>query len=104
MAEIPFVMKVGERLVRGRIDAVYESEDPAGGMEIVDFKSGKEAETPEMDQLLIYACALMQIGVGIEGPLTLTYAYLSTGRKSSRTIDASEAGNALSQLASVLSV
>lgn len=102
MAEIPFVMKVGERLVRGRIDAVYESEGSDGGLEIVDFKSGKEIETPELDQLLIYASALTEIGVGIEGPMTLTYAYLSTGKKVSRTIDASEARGAIDRLASAL--
>ena len=102
MAEIPFVMKVGDRLVRGRIDAVYESELGDGGLEIVDFKSGKEMETPDLDQLLIYAAALTEIGVGIGGRMTLTYAYLSTGKKVSRTIDASEARGAIDRLASAL--
>jgi DNA helicase-2/ATP-dependent DNA helicase PcrA len=100
MAEIPFVMKVDGRLVRGRIDAVYETDD--GGLEIVDFKTGMEVEAAEMDQLLIYAAALSRLGLQSSGPLTLTYAYLSSGKKSSRTVSAEEARTAADRLAAAL--
>jgi DNA helicase-2/ATP-dependent DNA helicase PcrA len=122
MAEIPFAMKVGDRLVRGRIDAVYETANGDGGLEIVDFKTGREPVSaiprspdgiegdrrspgiaPDMDQLLIYAAALTRLGLDIRGPLTLTYAYLSTGRAESRTISRDEASGALDRLASALS-
>lgn len=99
MAEMPFVLKVGNRLIRGRIDAVYEDD---GGLEIVDFKTGAEFDPPELDQLLVYAAALRQIGVALRGPLRLTYAHLATQVKKSRVIDGAEAEAALSQLGSAL--
>ena len=58
MIELPFTLKKGDRIIRGRIDAVYETDD--GGLEIVDFKTGKrfEKSEDEADQLEIYAEAL----------------------------------------------
>jgi DNA helicase-2/ATP-dependent DNA helicase PcrA len=96
MAELPFVLKVGERLVRGRIDAVYETDD--GGLEIVDFKTGQQVEAEGLDQLQVYAAALAHLGVEFTGSLTLTYAYLSDGDTDSRTISAEEAAAALDRL------
>jgi DNA helicase-2/ATP-dependent DNA helicase PcrA len=80
MVEVPFTLKLGERLVRGRIDAVYVRDD--AGLEIVDFKTGAEGEDP--GQLELYAEALAALRYA-NGPVTLTYAYLATGRTDSWT-------------------
>ncbi len=98
MAELPFALKVGAGVVRGRIDAVYETDD--GGLEIVDFKTGGRLATPAhlpggMDQLSLYAAALGRLGVAFRGPLTLTYCYLADGSLDSRTITRAEADAAL---------
>lgn len=103
MSELRFVLKVGGRLVRGRIDAVYLTED--GGMEIVDFKSGAEVEVPDVDQLRLYAAALSKLGADIRWPLKLTYFYLATGKTSpSVTIGPEEAQQVLDQLSESLPV
>jgi len=39
-AEMPFETKVGDRLVRGRIDAIF-ADDPGGGFDVVDWKTGR---------------------------------------------------------------
>jgi ATP-dependent DNA helicase UvrD/PcrA len=101
MAELPFVLKVGDRLVRGRIDAVYEL--PDGGLEIVDFKTGGEVERPGLDQLGIYAAALALLGVAPAGSLTLTYCYLAHGRTESRTMASAEASATLGAMTDRLS-
>ena len=101
MAELPFVLKVGDRLVRGRIDAVYEL--PGGGLEIVDFKTGAEVERPGIDQLRIYAAALALLGVMPQGPLRLTYAYLASERTESRSMPPLEAVATLTDLTDRLS-
>jgi DNA helicase-2/ATP-dependent DNA helicase PcrA len=57
MVELPFVMKTEDgRIIRGRIDAVYETED--GGLEIVDWKTGRAFRQEEEDQLSIYQQAI----------------------------------------------
>jgi DNA helicase-2/ATP-dependent DNA helicase PcrA len=93
MAELPFVLKLGARLVRGRIDAVYETDD--GGLEVVDFKTGGRVEFAGVDQLTLYAAALSRLGVAFGGPLTLTYCYLADGTRDSRTVTQAEAEAAL---------
>ena len=93
MAELPFVLKVGPRLVRGRIDAVYETDD--GGLEVVDFKTGSPEDVDGVDQLDLYAVALSRLGVKFRGPLTLTHCYLARRISRSRTITRSEADAAL---------
>jgi DNA helicase-2/ATP-dependent DNA helicase PcrA len=63
------------RILRGRMDAVYVTED--GGYEIVDFKTGKRFEPGEQDQLAIYARALKTLGFVADGAwVTLTYLFL----------------------------
>jgi DNA helicase-2/ATP-dependent DNA helicase PcrA len=100
MAELPFVLELDGRLIRGRIDAVYEAAD--GGIEIVDFKTGAEFEPEEPDQLLLYAAALSQLGIPIDGPITLTYCYLATGNTKSRTIEVTQAEGALETIRTAL--
>jgi DNA helicase-2/ATP-dependent DNA helicase PcrA len=79
--ELPFTLKVNGTLVRGRIDAVYVTDD--GTLEIVDFKTG---EVPERSfgQLELYAEALRELKIA-EGPVKLTFAYLRTGKEESET-------------------
>src|SRR5687768_18448031 len=80
MIELPFTLSYDGRIVRGRIDAVYEME--GGGLEIVDFKTGKRegyenSEEDEVDQLGLYAEALRAIGLaGPDTSVKLTYAFL----------------------------
>jgi DNA helicase-2/ATP-dependent DNA helicase PcrA len=100
MAELRFVLKVGSRMVRGRMDAVYEME--GGGLEIVDFKTGSRSESPDFDQLTVYAAALRNLGIVPEGTLRLTYAYLGEGTAASRDMTPAEADAALDGLASRL--
>lgn len=100
MAELPFVLKLDGRLIRGRIDAVYKTDD--GGLEIVDFKTGGEAEFGDVDQLRLYAAALYQLGIAIEGSLTLTYCHLATGTLRSQTIESPEAAKVLESIRSAL--
>jgi len=38
--EVPFETRIGDRLVRGRIDAVF-ADSPAGGYDVVDWKTGR---------------------------------------------------------------
>ena len=87
MLELPFTLRRHGRIIRGRIDAVYETDD--GGIEIVDFKTGGRAPVEGgaagEDQLALYAAALEANGLLPEGkPVVLTYAYLDGGPPSSR--------------------
>ncbi len=75
MVELPFAFRRDGTIVRGRIDAVFQTED--GGLEIVDWKSGQRFEVEGPDQLGIYAEALDAIGLVPEGTeVRLTYAFL----------------------------
>jgi RecB family exonuclease len=75
MLELPFTLKVDGRVVKGRVDAVYETED--GGIEVVDFKTGSRFEVGEHDQLAIYAQALEANGLLPAGKkVLLTYLFL----------------------------
>ncbi|HLI57413.1 MAG TPA: PD-(D/E)XK nuclease family protein, partial [Actinomycetota bacterium] len=107
MAELPFTLKVGDRVVRGRIDAVYETD--GGGLEVVDFKTGRRVDDGGVDQLAIYAAALQKLGVaspgghpGHPGPLKVTYCYLADGTLESREIAPDEVDAALSAMAAGL--
>lgn len=83
MIELPFTLKIGDRLVRGRIDAVYETED---GLEVVDFKTGELPPEIDWAQLELYAEALGALGIAT-GKVTLTYVYLSESKTFSRSYD-----------------
>ncbi len=77
--ELPFTLKIGDDLVRGRIDAVYQ--DPDGTIEIVDFKTGAVPEKG-FGQLELYAEALQLLGITTR-EVKLTFAYLRTGNEES---------------------
>jgi DNA helicase II / ATP-dependent DNA helicase PcrA len=83
MLELPFALRVGSNIIRGRIDAVFE--DGSSGFELVDFKTGARFEVEDLDQLALYAEALQANGLLPEGsPITLTYAFLDGGEPLSR--------------------
>ncbi|MGI8426969.1 MAG: UvrD-helicase domain-containing protein [Actinomycetota bacterium] len=96
MAEVPFVLKIGGFQLRGRIDAVYEND--LRGLEIVDFKTGANFESPEIDQLAVYAGAIAKLGIGLDRPMKLTYCFLQSRETPSRSIDGPDAIQALKQL------
>jgi DNA helicase-2/ATP-dependent DNA helicase PcrA len=76
-SEVPFTLKLpledGDVVVRGRIDAVYTTEE--GPLEIVDFKTGTVPEDPDWQQLELYAEALAALRL-VDGEVILTFAYL----------------------------
>ena len=75
MIELPFVMKTESgQIIRGRIDAVYETDD--GGLEIVDWKTGKQFASAKVDQLSTYALALRGSDKSEEPPVKTTYIFL----------------------------
>ena len=43
--EVPFETKVGDRLIRGRIDAVF-ADGPGGRYDVVDWKTGRQPASP----------------------------------------------------------
>jgi ATP-dependent exoDNAse (exonuclease V) beta subunit len=91
MVELPFAFRRDGAIIRGRIDAVFETED--GGLEIVDWKSGQRFEVEGPDQLGIYAEALEAIGLVPEGAeVRLTYAFLDGKPPLSRTWERSAVG------------
>jgi DNA helicase-2/ATP-dependent DNA helicase PcrA len=44
--EVPFETRIGDRLIRGRIDAVF-SDAPEGGYDVVDWKTGRPPASAE---------------------------------------------------------
>jgi DNA helicase-2/ATP-dependent DNA helicase PcrA len=77
MVELPFTMLKDRQIIRGRIDAVYET--PDGGLQVVDFKTGKRfTKSDEADQLELYAEALRALGFG-DREVTVDYVFLSEG-------------------------
>jgi DNA helicase-2/ATP-dependent DNA helicase PcrA len=77
--EAPFVVVVGGRMVRGRIDAVYERE---GRTELVDFKTGNRpapGDASARTQLDLYGMAAIDTW-GVEPErLRTSYCYLRAG-------------------------
>jgi DNA helicase-2/ATP-dependent DNA helicase PcrA len=73
--ETPFALALAGRVVRGRIDAVYDLGD--GRWEVVDWKPGNEAADPL--QLAIYLLAWAKL-VGVEpAQVDATFLYVRTG-------------------------
>jgi DNA helicase-2/ATP-dependent DNA helicase PcrA len=81
--EVPFDMVIGDRVVRGRIDAVFADTD--GGFTVLDWKTGEPPTTQEAlqhnaIQLAVYrlAWSLMQ-GVPVES-VRAAFHYVRTGQ------------------------
>ncbi|OYO07548.1 ATP-dependent DNA helicase [Enemella evansiae] len=58
--EAPFTLLLDGLLIRGRIDAVYRSEDPRYDWQIVDWKTGR-AEATDPGQLALYRRAWAEL-------------------------------------------
>ncbi len=74
--EAPFVLAVGSRLVRGRVDAVYRRD---GKVELVDFKTGRRPAAGDggaTTQLDLYALAAVQAWREDPESLRTTFCYL----------------------------
>jgi len=74
--EAPFVVVVGGRMVRGRIDAVYERD---GRTELVDFKTGSRpapGDASARTQLDLYGMAAVDTWGVDPGSLRTSYCYL----------------------------
>jgi RecB family exonuclease len=87
-AERPFLLPVGDRIVRGRIDAIYGAAE--GAWEVVDYKTGRRPKDDDpltRAQLDLYALACMDVWGKTANDLTLTYLYLADGEEVSHRID-----------------
>ncbi len=75
--EAPFALPLAGRVVRGRIDAVY---DLGGGRwQVVDWKTGRESADPV--QLAVYRLAWARL-VGVEPEAVVaSFLYVRTGRE-----------------------
>lgn len=74
-----FTLKIGDVLVKGRIDRIDETDD--GGLEIIDYKTGNPKSRLEWDdkrQLVLYALAVEQCFPQPKPVRKLTYYYLTT--------------------------
>ncbi len=75
-----FKIKIGDYLLRGRLDRIDQM--PDGALEIIDYKTGKAKDKvtgEDKDQLLIYQIAVEQLPEyqAIGRPAKLTYVYLN---------------------------
>jgi DNA helicase-2/ATP-dependent DNA helicase PcrA len=77
--EAPFQLASDEMRIRGRIDAIYDTD---GAWEVVDFKSGRHRPDPaRVVQLQAYAVAVDEGALGADRPesLSVTFAYFGDG-------------------------
>ncbi|MDT7537643.1 MAG: ATP-dependent helicase UvrD/PcrA, partial [Actinomycetota bacterium] len=75
VVEAPFALSLGGRVVRGRIDAVYDLGD--GRWEVVDWKTGNEAADPL--QLAIYRLAWAKLVDVAVQQVDAAFLYVRTG-------------------------
>jgi DNA helicase-2/ATP-dependent DNA helicase PcrA len=101
MAERALSLVVGDYIVQGRMDAIFER--PDGGWEIVDWKSGRTPEEAgaERWQLDLYALAAQEIWGKRPEDLTVTFVYL--GDQNERTYPGRPAEEIRAELEQVLS-
>lgn len=75
--EAPFALPIAGRVVRGRIDAVYDLGD--GRWEVVDWKTGSESADPL--QLAVYRLAWARL-VGVDpSAVAGVFLYVATGQE-----------------------
>jgi DNA helicase-2/ATP-dependent DNA helicase PcrA len=75
--EAPFALPLAGRVVRGRIDAVYDLGD--GRWQVVDWKTGRESADPV--QLAVYRLAWARL-VGVEPEaVSAAFLYVRTGKE-----------------------
>ncbi|MGI9033296.1 MAG: ATP-dependent DNA helicase [Acidimicrobiales bacterium] len=74
--EAPFVLALGNHVVRGRIDAVYQRD---GRFELVDFKTGRQSSTADPSagvQLDLYGLAAVEAWRADPSTVRTTYCWL----------------------------
>jgi len=100
MAERSVSLVVGDFIVQGRMDAIFERDD--GGWEIVDWKSGRSPEETgaERWQLDLYALAAQEIWGRKAEELTITFVYL--GDESERSYPGRPADEIRAELQQIL--
>lgn len=81
--EVPFDMMLGDRVVRGRIDAVFADDD--GAVTVLDWKTGEPPSTPEelqhnAIQLAIYRLAWSQLHGCAADSVRAAFHYVRTGQ------------------------
>ncbi len=81
--EVPFEMVIGDRVVRGRIDAVFA--DPDGGTTVVDWKTGEPPDSPDAlqqnaVQLAVYRLAWAALDGCPVSSVRAAFHYVRTGR------------------------
>jgi DNA helicase II / ATP-dependent DNA helicase PcrA len=65
--EVPFETQIGDRLVRGRIDAVF-ADDPGGGFDVVDWKTGRPPASPDEERAVAVQLAAYRLAwAGLAG-------------------------------------
>jgi len=75
--EAPFVLPLAGRVIRGRIDAVYDLGD--GRWQVVDWKTGRESADPV--QLAVYRLAWARL-VGVDpADVVASFLYVRSGRE-----------------------
>jgi hypothetical protein len=87
-AEVGVTLRVGPWVVRGRIDAIFRpsgagasgttAPEEAAGLELVDWKTGRELDQSAggLDQIAMYALALRELGQLPGDHCTASYCYL----------------------------
>jgi DNA helicase II / ATP-dependent DNA helicase PcrA len=58
--EVPFETLIGDRLVRGRIDAVF-ADAPGGGFDVVDWKTGRPPASPDEERAVAVQLAAYRL-------------------------------------------
>jgi DNA helicase II / ATP-dependent DNA helicase PcrA len=58
--EVPFETLIGDRLVRGRIDAVF-ADAPGGGYDVVDWKTGRPPASPDEERAVAVQLAAYRL-------------------------------------------
>jgi len=81
--EVPFEMAIGDKVVRGRIDAVFADSD--GGATVVDWKTGAPPDGPEANrqaavQLGVYRMAWAALQGCPESSVRTAFHYVRTGQ------------------------
>jgi DNA helicase-2/ATP-dependent DNA helicase PcrA len=72
--EAPFQLVLGEHVIRGRIDAVYRTDD---GFDVVDWKTGRTPADPL--QLAVYRIAWARVAGVPEDAVGAAFYYVPTG-------------------------
>ncbi|MEW6476907.1 MAG: PD-(D/E)XK nuclease family protein [Actinomycetota bacterium] len=103
--ERPFVLSAGGTTVRGRVDAVYDRAERTGGLEIVDFKTGRRPAADDAGagfQLDLYALAAVDCWGRDPAGLRTTEWYVREGMGVSRDWDAAAVDAVRERLAGLL--